>query len=1671
MTDMKRLLTLLLLLGTGAALLAPAAHAAKFLHGQPRQIKCAVLIIPSSTPEPPRGAIAPAPYNRYTPLGQNLNPYVFYVADERRDLKPTHWEFVNPLAPATVTDQMAVRWAQIQGNVAPLSGRSFVPGTPLTKDMAPYWEAVLAPENLSRLKELDIAYISAATPVAFTLQDSELLRRMADAGVCLWFDNAGGFRIGTNADDPNKLFLPLDFPVGGAGTSATLNTGHPLLSGYYRLSSGEIARLGDGNGYGNRVVNFLPTDSTALEPVLQPILPNGNITTPYLAAARYGSGYVVATAGNVGGAISAPAGPALPGLLGNTGVVSGVTLLQAQVEDLKFFYNIVSWTGEQDQVQRGPRRNGASNEQLTGFVERWRLPAASPSWITPLISHGMVFGATLTQVGYTIHALEANPVDDFDLQREVGNNLPINIDDGDPDLSRGLSYDQIGAWLAPGDVSWMSGLALGEKNGVPILFMTGGIGSDPTKSAAGAFAFAVPTPGNPTLTQIARWDAPPLPPNSAGTGRNIYAPPALFEGVLYAAGGQAEPGAITGSGGEVRALDLRPNGQFVEQWHYPQGNAYTSIGPIVGAPAVGYVEDTRTGAIDLSCFFTTLQSAASPGGLGGLVISTHAEPLSAVNDNRTWQPSRRTENWDPQRWWDIRVIDNNTGLTFKHYFLGDTRANNNSAQVQFNVDNQAGRIRLPEGYDPAQFSVAADYTLQGDPDVNTIALKRRHWMPTFNTPGVQPQPTGIAAGPVIGKDDLVYYATGNGYIAAAQFAGNQGFVRWKARIPGADQFTAMSQVVYPGDPSRLQDYAFTASPAVSNDLVYFAGRDGAVYAFEANPTFSFKVPETPGKRPMHSARAAQTVVYSNEGQGGPRTNRLPPGSFSVDAESGTVTIHDFRNLSFDLNTIERDNSPGRQGSLQTFPELGNRPRIKLDVDYINDLGQNDQETVSLPVHIVYSFTTGIGTAFRDKDRFSSSPVVLGDSVYVTGESGLIYELPADPRREDPEFRMGTELATYLNGTFVRAKAVSPPGSGGPPLLASPAVANGLVAMALPTGLTAFQSPSVLVADANRIVEFGGSGDTLSTMDATVKHTLTGLGGDFPIPTDPLYALVPNAQTQNSAIITQRQFIDHPTRVRHLSRGSTLTSIFFSAAPTEPGIVSEHSELADESNLIADTGNNRIVEVNPAGKVVWEAKSFQDPFRLLPSGESLTLLSPRDVQRWVDTEADPNGGPALLVIHTLIADTGNTRVIELVDKIRYRQGNYTGDSYVQIPGQLDRRAGDPVRWYHVLVWTSQTNAQGLKLAYQTAQRVPLVDGTTGQPVPNPGVDVNIAPRPVLTREPFLPAEPFQMTTMASVANLRVRYEMNPSSPNYGFTQRNIPQAVPGGDTVLFLRSNRTDPIEPIRGADPATPNNPDRLIYVQGTVDQTLPTITDIWDFDASGKNHIIKHTLQGVQSVQRTVRYDHWVDTANPPGNALNPSFGEGGAIWYLIADQGGVFEVRFDTTIPVPANSVADPRARLAWAFTNDDYNWVTGGGVNGDPTTLRDNQNRYVSGRLFTASSAQHLASGQVLIVSRTAPNPQSTVPIQGAGGDIFILRPSDYNPFLSGRGDGYRQDQWVQRALPGSAPLPPGLPSITWRAPAPRNPLLPPGLDPALATFNPLETRGTYAPEVPVFADLIF
>ena len=61
---------------------------------------------------------------------ENSAPYIFHIAGARADLKPLEWEFVNPLAPKTVTSDVKARWDRRDAR------SPYQIGQPVTKNMA-----------------------------------------------------------------------------------------------------------------------------------------------------------------------------------------------------------------------------------------------------------------------------------------------------------------------------------------------------------------------------------------------------------------------------------------------------------------------------------------------------------------------------------------------------------------------------------------------------------------------------------------------------------------------------------------------------------------------------------------------------------------------------------------------------------------------------------------------------------------------------------------------------------------------------------------------------------------------------------------------------------------------------------------------------------------------------------------------------------------------------------------------------------------------------------------------------------------------------------------------------------------------------------------------------------------------------------------------------------------------------------------------------------------------------------------------------------------------------------------------------------------------------------------------------------------------------------------------
>ena len=119
------------------------------------------------------------------------DPYVFYILNQRSDIKPAGWNIVNPLAPQPsisfphpdtverALDQRLPRCPSAsRANMAPLLGSAARPGRP----------------NLNVLLQFDVLLLNLQNRsfgVRLTSTEAEMLRRFVDGGGQLWVEDSG----------------------------------------------------------------------------------------------------------------------------------------------------------------------------------------------------------------------------------------------------------------------------------------------------------------------------------------------------------------------------------------------------------------------------------------------------------------------------------------------------------------------------------------------------------------------------------------------------------------------------------------------------------------------------------------------------------------------------------------------------------------------------------------------------------------------------------------------------------------------------------------------------------------------------------------------------------------------------------------------------------------------------------------------------------------------------------------------------------------------------------------------------------------------------------------------------------------------------------------------------------------------------------------------------------------------------------------------------------------------------------------------------------------------------------------------------------------------------------------------------------------------------------------
>ncbi len=461
---------------------APAYADASNYTNQRRQIRACVLVSGAAQDIGAGNGIAPS----------NTEPYVFYAMDKGNDLKPAGLEFVNPLAPSSITQETYNRWR----NRVPNGGtdRAFVNGTseasvfqvgqPVAKNMAAYWEVNLDSLSAQTLQQFDVVYIplhggrdprapanvvGSLHDVKFTATERERLRRYVDGGGTIWLENAGEPKDAF-AQSPGELaesfFLWLNTMPGPSATGnvSIVSSHHPLVNYPYQFTQQDAYSLGLYNptnaafaGYptrgGSRPLNF------AALPIINKTNGNGSVTTVW--AGDYGAGHVMVTSATIGGDINnyllsgnanGSAGSSVVGA--NDGAVSGDNLGNIPAADMKLAYNMVSWISSVPTPGSNQRRTGSTTDNIGSILGlKWSpipITSANPIEKATVAAGNPGSGATMykgmafwVDGNNWMHAYNVNP----GLSLNGNSNVP---DGGITDFAYGASYDQI--WTDSGSI-------------------------------------------------------------------------------------------------------------------------------------------------------------------------------------------------------------------------------------------------------------------------------------------------------------------------------------------------------------------------------------------------------------------------------------------------------------------------------------------------------------------------------------------------------------------------------------------------------------------------------------------------------------------------------------------------------------------------------------------------------------------------------------------------------------------------------------------------------------------------------------------------------------------------------------------------------------------------------------------------------------------------------------------------------------------------------------------------------------------------------------------------------------------------------------------------------------------------------------------------------------------
>lgn len=1236
----------------------------------------------------------------------NPAPFVFYNLDANKNIKPGGWSFYNPTAPTRVTSEIKSRWDA-------LSGGSMTVGDPITKKTAAYWELDLASAGEAQMANYDMLMVSCTGTISLNASEREKLRRFMERGGVLWVDISQTSLI-AGFDYLNGFPLPFNISNAATGAASSYNAQHPLFSRPYAITGQDVFTMASENllglrdidltalGHGDLVRQQSSTefDSRQFNPVAE------DSQGTKVAVAQVGEGYMVVTSRNVSATLNRVYDPLTGSPINNPGPYGRQPMFSRSADAAaKLAINIVHLTSSYAQIGKGSRKTNSSILDLGApMLKRWNADVAltpgSFNFIPPAIFKGRLFVLDDNR----LYCFDAKPSTDLDNDSDT--------DDGIRDYSIGSNVDLV--WVSqviPGPTSpptcaevpgaaTADQVALIDGQGRLLVF----------NADTGALAATISAPSNPEIE-------PALP------GRGPYAP--TYHDGLYVVADQVTNGlnsvgrvwiadataltALTSTGpfqcgGVSSPIMTRPSASPTVG-HIPISDGTGGLDRVIYVPtrpgvgggpnAAAAVHSLWLGAkgekpfswavsngylyvvtqAGLKGLLTYIPPGPSPAGVKLTVIDDNGNPLDANAMDALF----------------TNFVDNQPGLLRFGMETGQTIPSNYSLRIDYTVDwgNNTpglgaqilrGQLYLPDGTNKRRrilgsVALAPDgyiHLVHSDPDIS-VGINNNAGGCYYAFQETRPGEFRMAS-----RFELFREHT---------FTLNQaGTTTYRETLIDQDPITSL--IPFLG--GRLLGTRFIGPPTVHNGIVYVpaAGQKGFIpmtmlMAFRATPP----VPEIA----VGDIGGGFTVVQPDLARS---DNKAQPTIQSV----------------FTNNNFVYERETGASTGTIRFENLMNIPRgfignsINLSQPII--LRRNGQ-----PDQLIEPNKTGDRwnpllwyTVLHgwDSDDGTGPVLVTGNTLFLAGKSALPYFVTVvgmptlPPPTNGVLMAMNAEIAP--NDPFLASDTLRPwqkqlntlqtvPTFKGNPNFRWPQVegltnfndwkirllqtvlgpsttsfgvvgGEDVLASWSERGVWAFTKSDYIICDEGRLARFDASGNPIWTADAAIK----------------------SSQEANAGSSAETKPLVRPTKAYVLNS----------------------REMA-----VVDTGANRIVRLDVSGR---ESRSI-DRLNLDPSyrpdgwseGDNVRLNNPRDVLVFTTFEANPgqlnNPRPREYWVHYLIADTGNRRIVELVDR-------YEMDNNNRVLGIVRHTDGTPAS--AILWWQTPSALSGKSFDYNSLSRVYIED---------------------------------------------------------------------------------------------------------------------------------------------------------------------------------------------------------------------------------------------------------------------------------------------------------------------------------------------------------------------------